>query len=224
VLRPFSIDMVRTAISPDAAQSEFFFLADTDGIRTVPFDPARYNAASSEYRLDTSRPPLYGRFGYLVAILFAVVTGYFATIAEPALIALGIKLEEITAGSFRRSLLVHSVAVGVGLGMAVGVLKILLHIPLAWIVIPLYALLLLITAISSEEFIAVAWDSAGVTTGPITVPLVAALGIGLGASAGVVEGFGILAAASGFPILSVLVTGLVVSARRRRLLAGEAAQ
>ena len=65
-------------------------------------------------------------------------------------------------------------------------------------------------ALSSEEFVNVAWDSAGVTTGPITVPLVLAMGLGFGNAVEAVEGFGILSMASICPIVSVLITGLWV--------------
>jgi hypothetical protein len=73
-----------------------------------------------------------------------------------------------------------------------------------------------LTAISSEEYVNVAWDSAGVTTGPVTVPLVLAMGLGFGEAVGAIEGFGVLAFASIGPILSVLVTGLLVERGVRR--------
>jgi hypothetical protein len=68
---------------------------------------------------------------------------------------------------------------------------------------------LFLTKISSEDFVNIGWDSAGVTTGPITVPLVLAMGLGIGNSVGVVEGFGILATASVTPILAVLIMGII---------------
>jgi hypothetical protein len=144
--------------------------------------------------------------------------GYGATLAEPALNALGITVEEVTAGAFKKSFLMQAVAVGVGAGIALGVTKIVLAIPLAWILLPPYCLLLLVTKLSSEEFVNIGWDSAGVTTGPITVPLVLAMGLGIGSQVGVVEGFGILASASVFPILSVLLFGLHINRKRRALL------
>ena len=72
----------------------------------------------------------------------------------------------------------------------------------------LYALALALTAVSSEEFVNVAWDSAGVTTGPVTVPLVLAMGLGFGNATHAVEGFGILTMASICPIITVLLSGL----------------
>ena len=73
---------------------------------------------------------------------------------------------------------------------------------------PGYAIAIFLTRISSEEFVNVAWDSAGVTTGPVTVPLVLAMGLGFGNAVGAIEGFGILSMASIGPIISVLLTGL----------------
>jgi ribose/xylose/arabinose/galactoside ABC-type transport system permease subunit len=70
-----------------------------------------------------------------------------------------------------------------------------------------------LTVLSSEEFVNVAWDSAGVTTGPITVPLVLAVGLGFGNAIGAIDGFGILAMASIGPIISVLATGIYVQWR-----------
>jgi hypothetical protein len=110
------------------------------------------------------------------------------------------------------------VAVGVGFGVAVGVAKLIWHIPLFWLLAPPYLLLLFITKISSEEFVNIGWDSAGVTTGPVTVPLVLAMGLGLGAQVGVIEGFGILAAASVCPIFTTLTLGLLVARRRKAIL------
>ena len=81
---------------------------------------------------------------------------------------------------------------------------------------------LVLTFLASEEFVNVAWDSAGVTTGPVTVPLVLAMGLGFGNAVNAVEGFGILSMASIGPILTVLATGVWVQARARRSIAAKA--
>jgi hypothetical protein len=94
------------------------------------------------------------------------------------------------------------------------VAKIVWAIPLIWLIAPPYAVLLYLTYRSGEEFVNIAWDSAGVTTGPITVPLVLAMGLGIGGQVGVVEGFGILAMASVYPILTVLSVSLWTTRRR----------
>ena len=169
------------------------------------------------YGIDGLHGPLFGSeiLGQSVVILFAFALGYSATLAEPALNALGITVEKITIGAFRKPLLMQSVAIGVGLGIAVGVAKLIFHLPLSWLLIPPYLLLIVLTFISSEDFVNFAWDSAGVTTGPITVPLVLAMGLGIGSSIGALEGFGVLAMASVFPILTVLVVGLTVGKNNR---------
>jgi hypothetical protein len=110
-----------------------------------------------------------------------------------------------------------AVASGVGLGMLLGVVKIIWNVPLVYLLIPPYLLLLIITKISTEEFVNIAWDSAGVTTGPITVPLVLAIGLGIGKQVNVVEGFGILSMASVCPILAVLTVGLYVNKTRKAI-------
>jgi hypothetical protein len=157
--------------------------------------------------------PLFseGFGGKLVAIAFGFFLGYGATLAEPALNALGGTVEKITVGAFKKSLLMQSVALGVAMGIAAGVFKIAYNIPLTYILLPPYLALIALTVVSTEEFVNFGWDSAGVTTGPITVPLVLAMGLGIGGSVpGVIDGFGILALASVGPIITVLSVGLIV--------------
>ncbi|MGC1510485.1 DUF1538 domain-containing protein [Ketobacter sp.] len=150
--------------------------------------------------------------GKLVAISFGFFLGYGATLAEPALNALGDTVEKITVGAFRKRLLMQSVATGVAIGIGMGVCKIAFNLPLIWLLLPPYLVLMVLTIISDEAFVNIAWDSAGVTTGPITVPLVLAMGLGVGANVpGVIDGFGVLALASVGPIITVLMVGLVVS-------------
>ena len=166
--------------------------------------------------------PLYlYAVGIGIAIFFAWALGFGATLAEPALNALGITVENLTNGVFKKRLLLYAVSIGVGFGIATGVLKIIFDLPIGWLLIPGYALALILTFLSSEEFVNVAWDSAGVTTGPITVPLVLAMGLGFGNAVNSVEGFGILSMASVGPILCVLATGLWVQFKARRVQAAE---
>jgi len=163
------------------------------------------------------REPLFesATTGKILAAIFGFFLGYGATLAEPALNALGETVEKITIGAFRKSFLMQSVALGVGLGIGVGVIKIAFNIPLEYLLIPPYLLLLVLTLISSEEFVNFGWDSAGVTTGPITVPLVLAMGLGIGGNVpGVIDGFGVLALASVGPIITVLAVGIIVSRAR----------
>lgn len=161
--------------------------------------------------------PLYSvGVGLMIAFIFAWCLGFGATLAEPALNALGATVEELTNGSFKKSVLMYAVSLGVGCGIALGVAKIIFDFQIAYAIIPLYLLALVMTWFSSEEFVNVAWDSAGVTTGPITVPLVLSMGVGFANSSDVVEGFGILAMASIGPILGVMSTGLWVEWKLNR--------
>jgi len=148
--------------------------------------------------------------GKCLAILFGFILGYGATLAEPALNALGSTVEKITVGAFKKNLLMQAVATGVALGIATGVAKIAFNLELWYLLIPPYTLLLILTFISSEDFVNFGWDSAGVTTGPITVPLVLAMGLGIGAKTGAIDGFGVLSLASVGPIITVLTVGLLI--------------
>jgi hypothetical protein len=158
--------------------------------------------------------PLYSYgVGLALALAFAALLGLGATLAEPALLAMGITVENLTDGAFRRGVLIYTVAAGVALGAALGVAKIAFDLPLAALLLPGYAVALAMTLVSSEEYVNLAWDSAGVTTGPVTVPLVLALGLGLGKSVNAMDGFGVLAMASVGPIVTVLAMGLWIRLR-----------
>jgi hypothetical protein len=170
-------------------------------------------AAFTEISAAQGSPYYSAAVGLAIAIAFAWLLGLGATLAEPALNALGQTVENLTNGTFPKSSLMNAVAWGVGAGIATGVAKIIFKIDIVYLIMPGYALALLLTLFSTEEFVNIAWDSAGVTTGPVTVPLVLAMGLGLGDAVSVIEGFGILSMASIGPILAVLGTGLWIKAR-----------
>jgi hypothetical protein len=168
---------------------------------------------------DTIQKALFdGVTGKIIAIAFAFFLGYGATLAEPALNALGDTVEKITVGAFRKKLLMNSVAFGVGIGIAAGVVKMVFNLPLISMLFPAYALVLVLTWMSPHTFVNFGWDSAGVTTGPITVPLVLAMGLGIVENIqNVSDGFGILALASVGPILTVLAVGLYTKKMQARM-------
>lgn len=161
--------------------------------------------------------PLYSAgVGIFIAALFAWILGFGATLAEPALNALGLTVQNLTNGSFKKSMLMYSVSFGVAIGIMLGVVKLIFDFSILYILIPGYALGVILTYLSTEEFVNVGWDSAGVTTGPVTVPLVLAMGLGFGKAVGAVEGFGILASASICPIVAVLALGVYVQWKTKR--------
>jgi hypothetical protein len=223
LIKDFDEGLINTAIKADGSQAQFFYLEDESQIISVAYEPIHHDFSKRLYRYIPSRGPLFGRtdysmLGILVVMLFAFVMGFSATLAEPALNALGLTVEDLTVGAFKKTMLLKAVAIGVGVGLSLGVARIIWDLPLFWFLGPLYLVLLLFTWLSTEDFVNIGWDSAGVTTGPITVPLVLSMGLGIGGQVGVVEGFGILSLASACPIISVLGMGLYVNHKRKALL------
>ncbi|OFZ91190.1 MAG: hypothetical protein A2V78_03690 [Betaproteobacteria bacterium RBG_16_64_18] len=183
-------------------------------IGLIPLGDQAGNVVPSAFHAAQGGTPLYPyAFGVGLTLLFAATIGYGATVAEPALNAMGVTVENLTDGAFPRKLLIRAVATGVAMGTALGVAKIIFQWPMLPLLLGAYAVALVCTVLSIDEYVSLAWDSAGVTTGPVTVPLVLALGLGLGKAVGAAEGFGILAMASAGPIISVLAVGLWI--RRR---------
>lgn len=143
--------------------------------------------------------------GDMVMLVFGFLAGVGATFSEPALNALGDTVHALTKGEFKKKSLIGAVAVGVGVGIMIGLAKIRYQLPL-WIILSCaYTVAFGLTAVSEEAITCVAWDSAGVTTGPVTVPIVLALGGSIAKTNHVAEGFGILACASFGPIIAVLL-------------------
>ena len=154
--------------------------------------------------------PLMARqTGIGVACAFAWVLGFGATLAEPGLFTLAVTVEKLSKGAMSQRQVVLSVALGVGTGTAIGLLKVILQWELMPLLLPAYALAAVLTIPAPELLVNIAWDSAGVTTGPVTVPLVISLGLGLGKGIGAADGFGILSLASVFPVITVLAVGLI---------------
>ena len=173
-------------------------------------------AAFMNLAASPSSPIFPETLGLIIVIVFAFLLGFGATLAEPALNALGATVQNLTNGAFKKSMLMYSVAAGVSVGIALGIAKLIIGFDLMTVLLPLYALGVLLTVFSTEEFVNVGWDSAGVTTGPVTVPLVLAMGLGLGNAVSAVEGFGILSLASICPIIAVLGTGTVIQFIQKR--------
>mmetsp|Transcript_34014 Transcript_34014/g.76258 ORF Transcript_34014/g.76258 Transcript_34014/m.76258 type:complete len:508 (-) Transcript_34014:52-1575(-) len=146
--------------------------------------------------------------GAAIVFVFAFVAGFIATIVDLEPCGLGETVEHLTRGKFTKRHLFASVAGGVGVGIILGFCKLLYHLNLM-LVLPIgYGIALALTAVCDDGLATVAWDSAGVTTGPVTVPLVLSVGAGIANVAGIKDGFGILACASVCPIISVLLVAI----------------
>ncbi len=220
VLSPFDPAQAVTVFDNDGEPQRMVFLKEPDGkTQAVPYDPTQYDPATNRYVHVVTRPPLFGPeltvVGIGLVLLFAFGLGFGSTLAEPALNALGRTVEDLTVGTIRRRGVVAAVSVGVGIGLVAGVVRILYDIPTLWLLAPPYLLLLPLTAWSERDFAGIAWDCGGVTTGSITVPLVLAMGLGIGGELRVADGFGVLAMASVYPIITVLLYGFLVRAHQR---------
>jgi hypothetical protein len=145
---------------------------------------------------------------YYWVYLFAFAIGASTTIAEPALIAVSLKAGEISGGTINPLMLRLAVAFGMAFGITLGALRIVLGLPLQWLILAAYVLVILQTLRSPRSIIPLAFDSGGVTTSTITVPIIAALGLGLATTIPgrdpIVDGFGMIALACLFPIISVM--------------------
>ena len=140
--------------------------------------------------------------------LFAAMIGFATTIAEPSLIAVAYKAHEVSAGSINQVGLRVTVAVGVAFGISLGTFRIITGTPLFIYILVGYIIVIIQTMFAPKTIIPLAYDSGGVTTSTVTVPIVAALGIGLSSTIPgrnpALDGFGLIAFASLFPIISVM--------------------
>lgn len=157
---------------------------------------------------------------YKWVYLFAAAIGFATTIAEPSLIAVAIKAEQVSVGAVNAWGLRIAVGIGVALGLALGTFRIVTGTPLQYYIIAGYIIILIQTVYAPRMITALAYDSGGVTTSTVTVPLVTALGLGLAATvpgrSALLDGFGLIAYASLFPIMSVLGYAQVAAWREHR--------
>jgi len=157
---------------------------------------------------------------YRWVYLFALAIGFATTIAEPSLLAVAIKAHQVSAGSIGVMGLRVAVALGVAVGIALGTYRIISGTPLHWYIITGYVIVVIQTFYAPRLIVALAYDSGGVTTSTVTVPLVAALGLGLASTvpgrSALLDGFGLIAFASLFPIMSVMAYAQISEWRSRR--------
>ena len=148
-----------------------------------------------------------------VIIVFAFVLGYFGTLVEPALKTLALEVEEISVGAIPHKVLIHTVGIGFGCGMAIGIFKILNGISNTKIIMPILVAITILTYFAPEEFVAIAMDSASSTTGPVNIPLNMAVALGLSKivenADPLLNGFGIIGLTSLGAVISVLVLGII---------------
>ena len=145
--------------------------------------------------------------------LFGFMIGFSTTMAEPALLAIAMKVEEISAGQIKQMVLRLAVALGVAVGIGLGAYRIVEGDPIHYYIIVGYSVVIILTYFAPRYIVPIAYDSGGVTTSTVTVPLVAALGLGLATNiegrSPLIDGFGLIAFASLFPMITVMAYGVI---------------
>lgn len=157
---------------------------------------------------------------YLWVYLFAALIGFSTTIAEPSLIAVAIKAHSVSGGAVSTWGLRIAVAIGVAAGISLGTYRIVTGDPLHYYIMAGYVVVIIQTISAPRAIIPLAYDSGGVTTSTVTVPVVAALGLGLASSVPgrnpLLDGFGLIAFASVFPIIAVLAYAQLSALHHRK--------
>lgn len=157
--------------------------------------------------------------------LFAAALGFSTTLAEPALMAVAIKANAVSGGAIGVWGLRVAVAIGAGIGVALGCFRIITGLPLQYFIAAGYLMVIVQTALAPKMIVPLAYDSGGVTTSTVTVPLIAALGLGLAEAvpgrSPLLDGFGLVAFAALFPIISVLAYGQLAVLREKASKSGQ---
>lgn len=152
---------------------------------------------------------------YMMVYAFAAAIGFATAVAEPALIAVSMKAQTASGGTIDAWGLRIAVAFGAAIGVSLGCFRIVTGTPLQWYIMGIYIVVMILTIFSNRTIMPLAYDSGGVTTSTVTVPVVAALGLGLASNvpgrSPLVDGFGLIAFTCAFPIMTVLGYSLIVS-------------
>ena len=157
---------------------------------------------------------------YYWVYIFAFAIGASTTIAEPSLIAVAIKANEVSGGAIGIWGLRLAVALGVAIGIALGTYRIVTGVPIHYFIITGYVFVVIQTFFAPKMIVPLAYDSGGVTTSTVTVPLVAALGLGLAETvpgrSPLLDGFGLIAFASLFPMITVMGYAQIAAYKQKR--------
>ncbi|MDQ0257308.1 hypothetical protein J2S74_004766 [Evansella vedderi] len=148
-----------------------------------------------------------------IILFFGFLLGFVVTIAEPDVRVLALQIDLVSDGIISRTILVYSVALGVGIFVMLAMLRIVFNFPITYLLMGGYGVVFLLASFTPPSFIPISFDAGGVTTGPMTVPFILALGVGV---ASVIRGkssssdsFGLVALASIGPIIAVLILGVI---------------
>lgn len=155
--------------------------------------------------------PNIGKPGWIVIAGFLL--GFVVTVAEPDVRVLATQVDLVSGGLISSNVLIYTVALGVAIFVGLAMLRILLNIPMTYLLVGGYGTAFVLASFTPPQFVPISFDAGGVTTGPMTVPFILALGVGvasvLGGKSASADGFGLVALASIGPILGVLVLGVI---------------
>jgi len=150
----------------------------------------------------------------VLILVVALILGFSVTIAEPDVQVLAYQVDFVSGGTIDRSVLILMVALGVGIFVALSILRIVLGIPIAYLLGAGYMAVLILSFFTPQNYLPVAFDAGGVTTGPLTVPFILAFGLGIASvlrgKSSLSDGFGLIGLASIGPILSVMLLGVIL--------------
>ncbi len=157
-----------------------------------------------------SELPKHNSLLFIVAVAFLL--SFIATLAEPDVRVLSTMINSVSDDGISRNLLILSIACGVGFFVSVSMLRIVYGVPIKYLLTAGYLIVIMLSFLTKPEYIAIAYDAGGVTTGPMTVPIILALGIGIvsvmGEKSELSDGFGLIGLASIGPIISVMLLGV----------------
>lgn len=148
----------------------------------------------------------------IVGIAFLI--GFSATIAEPDVIVLTRQIDKVTQGDIANNILIYVIGIGIAFFVSLAILRIIFGFRMAYLLGASYLIIIILSFFTPAEFVAVAFDAGGVTTGPMTVPIILALGIGfssvLAGRSAISDGFGLIGLASAGPIIAVMLMGIIL--------------
>jgi len=149
-----------------------------------------------------------------------VLLGFVTTWGEPAVRILADQVEDASNGSIRRSLVLHAVCIGVAVWVGLGMLRIVYGLPILYLLLPGYLLVIVIMGLSDRDFVGIAVDAGGVATGPLANTFLLALALGTSASIGgqdpLIHGLGLVSLIALAPVISLMALGLVIRWKGRR--------
>jgi hypothetical protein len=176
--------------------------------------------SNAEFLMDNYSGSLTDWEAYYWIYIFAALIGFSTTIAEPALYAVAVKANEVSGGTIRTFYLRLVVAIGVAVALVVGTYRIVVGDSLSTYIMVGYIIVVIQTIFVKKDLVALAYDSGGVTTSTVTVPIVTALGLGLASVVPgrnpALDGFGLIAFASVFPIITVLAYAQIIDLIRKK--------